>query len=315
MQVQLGLGQQPHAIEVHRQMIGAGGRRRAAVGIGLGLAVGIGLGLRSADPAQADPPVHAARERQLAVASQAAEVALGSLGRGIAVARDHARLGTALTASGEAPAPELTAAAEAVAAASREADDARRRLEVLRGLAAAIEPAETIPTLSYGGTDLEQIAAQLEASAPAATLFVERRHATQAIVDALSAALAKLERDDPSGALASLAKADAPMALLEAWEQRPPLLRYWMTISTDLLDAAGDIARATVADDPVAAKAAGERYAKAAEAARGADNALALSLSEAGAAVSATPVRRLAAVADEVDEARAALRLARLRAS
>jgi hypothetical protein len=88
-----------------------------------------------------------------------------------------------------------------------------------------------------------------------------------------------------------------------------------MTISTDLLGAAGDIARATLAEDPVAQKAAAERYARAAEAARGADNALALALSEEGAAVSATPLRRLAAVADEVDEARAALRLARLRAS
>jgi hypothetical protein len=315
MQVQLGLGEQPHAIEVHRQMIGAGGRRRAVIGIGLWLAIGIGFGLRSADPARADPPAQAARERQLAEASQAAEVALGSLGGGIAVAREHARLGTALTASGEAPAPELTAAAEAVAAVSGEADDARRRLEVLRGLAAAIVPAETIPTLSYGGTDLEQIAAQLEASAAAATLFVERRHATQAIVAALSAALAELEGDKPEAALASLAKADAPVALLDAWEQRPPLLRYWMTISADLLDAAGDIARATLADDPVAVEAAGERYAKAAEAAQGADNALALALSEEGAAVSATPVQRLAAVADEVDQARAAIRLARLRGS
>jgi hypothetical protein len=315
MQVQLGLGQQPHAFQVHRQMIGAGGRRRAVIAIGLGLVVGIGFGLRSPDPARADPPAQAARERQLADAAEAADVALGDLGRRIAVARDHARLGTALTASGEAPAAELTAAADAVAAASGDADDARRALDLVAGLAAAIAPKEAVPSLSYGGADLEQIAAQLAASAPAADLFVERRHATQAVVDALSAALAQLERDEPEAALASLAQADAPMTLLQAWDQRPPLLRYWMTISTDLLDAAGDIARATIANDPAAAEAAGQRYAKAAEAARGADNALALSLSEAGAAVSATPLRRLAAVADEVDGARTALRLARLRAS
>ena len=296
-------------------MIGADGRRRAVISIGLGLAVGICFGLRSADPARADPPAEAARERLVTDAAQAAGVALGSLGRRIALAREHARLGTALTASGEAPAPELTAAADILAAASGEADAAQRRLLVLRGLAAAIEPAAAVPALSYNGTELEQIAAQLEAGAPAATLFVERRHATQAVVDALSAALSELERDEPSAALASLAEADAPMALLEAWEQRPPLLRYWMTISTDLLDAAGDIARATLADDPLAARAAGERYAKAAEAARGADNALALALAEEGAVVSATPLRRLAAVADEVDQARAALRLAWLRGS
>ena len=296
-------------------MIGAGGRRRAVIAIGLGLVVGIGFGLRSADPARADPPAQAARERQLAQAAESADVALGNLGRRIAVARDHARLGTALTASGEAPAAELTAAAQALVAASRDADEARSDLEHLGGLAAAIAPKERVPALSYGGADLEQIAAQVAVSAPAADLFVERRHATQAVVDALSTALAHLERDEPEAALASLGQADAPMALLQAWEQRPALLRYWMTISTDLLDAAGDIARAAIANDPAAAEAAGQRYAKAAEAAKGADNALALALSEAGAAVSATPVRRLAAVADEVDEARTALRLARLRPS
>jgi len=127
------------------------------------------------------------------------------------------------------------------------------------------------------------------------------------VVDALAAALAALERSDPSAALDSLATADAPFSLLDAWVERPPLLRYWMMISSDLLDAAGDIARATLSDDAAALKAAGERYATAAEAARGADNALALSLSEAGAAISATPLRRLAAVADEVDEARSEL--------
>jgi hypothetical protein len=80
-----------------------------------------------------------------------------------------------------------------------------------------------------------------------------------------------------------------------------------MTISADLLDAAGDIARATISDDPAAVEAAGERYAKAAESARGADSALALTLSEEGAAITATPLRRLAALADEADDARSGL--------
>jgi hypothetical protein len=296
-------------------MIGAGRLRRAVIVIGLGLAIATGFGPRSADPARADPPGAAARARLMADAADAADVGLARLGRELDRARDHVRRGTALTASGEAPAPELIAAAEILARASDEADAARQGLAVLSGVAAAIEPAKTVPALSYGGADLELIAAQLRSSAAAATLFVERRHATRAVVDALAAALAALERDDPSAALASLAEADAPLALLEAWQQRPQLLRYWMMISADLLDAAADIASATLADDPVALKAAGERYARAAEAARGADNALALALSEAGAAISATPLRRLAAVADEADDARAALRSARLRGS
>ena len=243
----------------------------------------------------------------MADAADAADLSLANLTAELKRARDHARRGAALTASGDAPAPELTSAADVLAGASDEADAARRDLQVLEGVAAAIRPAASVPILSYGGTDLELIAAQLQRSAAAATLFVERRHATQAVVDALGAALAELERDEPSAALDSLAAADAPLALLGAWQERPPLLRYWMMISADLLDAAGDIARATIDDDPAALQAAGERYAKAAEAARGADNALALALSEEGAAVSGTPLRRLAALADEADDARSGL--------
>lgn len=251
----------------------------------------------------------------MADATDAADAALARLGAELDRARDHARRGTALTVSGEAPAPELTSAADLIAGASDEAEAARRRLLALAGIAAAVRPAATVPGLSYGGTELELIAAQLQSSATAATLFVERRHATQAVVDALAAALAALERDDPSAALDSLAQAHAPLALLEAWKERPPLFRYWMMISADLLDAARDIATATLSGDPAAVKTAGERYAKAAEAARGADNALALTLSEEGAAISATPLRRLAAVVDEADDARAAMRLMRQRAS
>lgn len=251
----------------------------------------------------------------MADATDAADAALARLGAELDRARDHARRGTALTVSGEAPAPELTSAADLIAGASDEAEAARRRLLALGGIAAAVRPAAPVPALSYGGTELELIAAQLQSSAAAATLFVERRHATQAVVDALAAALAALERDDPSAALDSLAEADAPLALLEAWKERPPLFRYWMMISADLLDAAREIATATLSGDPAAVKTAGERYAKAAEAARGADNALALTLSEEGAAISATPLRRLAAVVDEADDARAVMRLMRQRAS
>jgi hypothetical protein len=144
-------------------------------------------------------------------------------------------------------------------------------------------------------------------SAAAATLFVDRRDATQAVVEALAAALAALERNDPASALDSLDQADAPLALLEDWEDRPPLLRYWMGVSSDLIGAARDIATATLDHDPAAIAAAGRRYADAAGRARGADNALALTLSEEGSGVSATPLRRLASLADEAAEARAGL--------
>ncbi len=206
-----------------------------------------------------------------------------------------------------APADELSTAADLLAATAEDGDAARSTLLELAGYAASIRPGTVVPALSYGGADLQQIAAQLRSGVEAATLFVERRHATDAVVQALATALGALERDDPAAALSALDASDAPLALLDDWEDRPPLLRYWMTISRDLINAAGDIARATIADDPAAVEAAAARYGKAAEAARGADNALAFALSEQGSAVSATPLRRLAAAADEAADARAAI--------
>ena len=288
-------------------MIGSAGRRRAVIGIVAALAVGIGFGLRSADPALADPPGEMDRASRLTDAAALANSTLGRLSAGLEEARDHARRGTALTVSGDAPAAELVRAADLLAGAGDEADAARRALLALAGYATAIRPHATVPTLSYSGTDLELMAAQLRSSAAAATLFVERRHATEAVVDALAAGLAALDREDPAGALAALDAADAPLAILDDWEERPPLFRYWMTISRDLLDAAAGIATATLAGDPAAVAAAAERYAEAADAARGADNALAFSLSEQGSAISATPLRRLAGVADEATDARAEL--------
>ena len=277
------------------------------IALSLGLAVGIGFGLRSPDPAHADPAGALAQTEAVADAAEAADAALARLTAQLERARDHARHGAALTVAGEAPAPELTAAADVLADAGDEADGARRALVVLGGVTAAIQPGAPVPSLTYGGADLEQLAAQLRSTAEAATLFVERRHATRAVVDALAAGLAALDRDDPTAALEELRAADAPLALLGEWEQRPPLLRSWLMICGVLLGAAGDMARATLANDLEAVNAAAARYAEAADAALGADNALAVTLSEEGAAVSVIPLQRLAAMADEAAEARAAL--------
>jgi hypothetical protein len=209
--------------------------------------------------------------------------------------------------SGEAPAAELRAAAEIMAGGSNVADEARRALTSLAGVAAAVRPTATTPLLSYSGPELELIAAQLRASADEATLFVDRRHATQAVVDALAAGLAALDQNHPAAAIESLNRANAPLALLNSWAQRPPLFRYWLQVSTDLIDATRGIATATLDDDAAAVQAAAARYAKAADAARGADNALAVTLSEEGSAVTATPLQRLAADADEIVDARSAL--------
>ncbi len=151
------------------------------------------------------------------------------------------------------------------------------------------------------------MASGLRSSADAATLFVERRHATETIIGALGAAVAALDADLPAAAMTNLEKTASPLALLDAWVERPPLFRYWMKVTGELIDAARDIAEATIAGDPIAQKAAGERYAKAGEAARGADNALAVTLSEEGDAISVSQLQRLARAAGDVAAERAAV--------
>ena len=61
-----------------------------------------------------------------------------------------------------------------------------------------------------------------------------------------------------------------------------------------MVDAARDIADATIAQDPDAAAIAVAAYEVAAEEARRADTALAISISESGNSLSSTPMRRLA---------------------
>jgi hypothetical protein len=289
-------------------MIGAARARRVATVIAIGLAVGVGFGLRSAHPYLADPPLEAARNQALMQAWARADRALASLAAVLADAIDHARKGSALTVAGDQPpAPELSAAAGVLEAGAGTADAAHRSVEALAGLAAGIAPGLQIPVLSVAGPDLLLMAAGLRSSADAATIFVERRHATETIVEALGAAVAALDADLTAAAITDLERTTAPFALLDAWVERPLLFRYWMKVTGELIDAARDIAEATIAGDPVAQKAAGERYAKAGDAARGADNALAVTLSEEGGAVSVVQLQRLARAASDVADERAAV--------
>lgn len=289
-------------------MIGAVDARRAARAIGIALVVGLGFGLRSADPARADPPLDAARGRALVASAAAADEALAGLATLLNDAIDHARNGSADTVAGDrAPAPELEAAAGALTDGSVTADRARRAVAALAGLALAIAPDRAVPPLRLGGPDLLVMAAGLRSSADAATLFVERRQATVAIVTALGDAISALDHGFPADALARLDAAKAPLDLLDAWVERPPLIGYWMQVIREFIDATRGIATATIQGDRVAQRAAAARYAKAADAARGADNALAVSLAEEGGAVSGIQLERLAAAASAVADERAAV--------
>ena len=306
--MQLRLGELPQPIEIHLVMIGGAGTRRAATVILLGAVLGVGFGLRSAGPAQADPTMVAIRQGRLVAVARAAEQAVARLSAVMAKALDAGRRGAALTVSGtEPPGPQLEAAADALVAEAPTADAAQRALTVLAGTAAAISPDATIPTLSIRGPSLLLIGSDLRTSADAASAFVERRHAAEQIVQSLGEALAALNEDDPSTAITRLDATGAPRQLLVDWQERPALMSYWMSVTGELIEAARAIAEATIAGDSAAQKAAAERYAKATDAARGADNALAVTMAEEGSGASAGPLRSLAVAAGEAADVQAAL--------
>jgi hypothetical protein len=95
--------------------------------------------------------------------------------------------------------------------------------------------------------------------------------------------------------------------MLAAWEPRPVTLPLWLRTTRQLIGAADDIARAAAEGDADAARRAARRYAAAAEDAHRADVSLALTLSEAGAGLTATPLRRLADQLAAIEDAEAAV--------
>jgi hypothetical protein len=276
-----------------------------AIGMVAVLAVGVALCLRPADPGLASPELASYRAERLTNARTQAATALDELAAALDVALQHARTGAARTRSGDLPpAPELEAAGLAVELAAQLVPPASIALTELAGVTASVTPGAAVPALTMGSGDLVVVAGQLRASAEAATAFVERRQATATVNRALADAAEALTDDDPNAAIERLVEGAAAIDLLTGWEQPPETFGFWLETVTELYDAARGIAEATLAGDADAVAEAAARYARASEAARGADNALALALTEGASAVSLTAQRRVANLAAEVQEVR-----------
>jgi hypothetical protein len=276
-------------------MIGGRVRSATVAGVLWVVVLGLLLGLRPAGPASSDPPTAAGRAASLAGAAEKAESDLRRLAELLEATVHDARRGAALTVAGDdPPAPSLIAAADRLDGGLQIGEEAESAVLTLRGTAAAVEPGLVLPPSVVNGALLSSIAGQLRGAADAATSFVARRHATDAVLGALSDALAALDHDQAQEALSFLAGAAAPLQAVRAWPDPPVTLALWLTTTDGLLEAVRAMANATLADDAVAAAKAAAEYQRAAEAARGADVSLALALSEGGAAVTVIPLRRLA---------------------
>ena len=287
-----------------------GGRSRWAL-LSLVLAVvasGLCFGLRAASPAAADPPAAAARAARFTSAARAADAAIAGLARLLASAVEDARQGAALAVAGDdPPAPLLLAAADRLEHGLATVDAAQRAMTTLKGVAAATDPALHLPDLAADRFALTSIVSQLRAAADAATLFVERRHATEAVLRALRDGVAALERNDPYATLDRVDEARAAFEVLASWQQPPLTLVVWLGTTGELLDATAAIAAATIWGDRQALDAAGRRYADASVAARQADSALAIALAEGGSATTSVPLRRMAELLASAADLRASL--------
>jgi hypothetical protein len=73
------------------------------------------------------------------------------------------------------------------------------------------------------------------------------------------------------------------------------VLPLWLDTTGAMIEAARDIAQATIDRDSDAAARAADAYRRASEEARRADSALAIAIAESGNALAVTPMRRLAA--------------------
>jgi hypothetical protein len=208
---------------------------------------------------------------------------------------DAGRRGSAQTVEGDRPpATDFESAADAAARAAALAIPVEQSTTSLNGTLAAVAPSfGSVPDGPQAVT-LERIGLQLTAAAQTSGPFVMRRHAAADVLAALADALAALDDDDATGALAALDRADAARATVAAWPEPPSVLPYWLHTTGGMLGAARRIARATIEDDPGAAAQAGRAYRRAAEQAHRADIALALAMTESGAALASVPLRGLA---------------------
>lgn len=259
------------------------------------LLLGAMLAARPAGADAADPTTTAERLALLRTAAARADEGLEALIGQMLLAVDAGRRGSALTVEGnQPPAPEFTAAADFAATAAAMAIVVERSTAALDATLAAVAP-------SFGGLPdgphavaLERLRLQLTSAGQASGPFVRRRHAADHTLVALADALAALADDDATAALDALDRADAERAAVAAWKQPPSVLPYWLDTTGAMLATARRIAEATIAGDRVAAAEAGRAYQKAAEQARRADIALALAMTESGAALASAPLRGLA---------------------
>jgi hypothetical protein len=263
------------------------------------------FGLRSPDPAVADPPAAAALHAQLEGQAAAARDELQDLRRAISAAIDQARIGAALTIIGtKEPGTYFAAAGSRMVAAEAALARARRAVARVAGSLAIASPASAAdgPSLAVRAGQLAATGAQLTTVGGAADAFVSMRRATETTLTQLGAALAALTAQDATAALVALDAADTQLTTVRGWPGQLQTLSIWADTTVQLLSALRALAKATIAHDLTAARAAERAYQNAADDGHRADQALAIALAEGGSAVSSGAMRSAADALAETEK-------------
>lgn len=237
-----------------------------------------------------------------------ADAALAELDAALAVGLDHARVGAAGAVAGsDPPGPPLREAAADLAAAVPLAGRARSALDDLGAALRARDPSTNAVPTSAPGSEVASIAEQLRATADAADTFARMRALAEGLTGQLGTTLVAIEARRLDAARDLLATARADHDRLAAWEVGVVTLPVWLATTGEMLDAVEQLLAAVEDGDGQAAEDAAERLAALEADAAPADRALRIALGEGGAAVTAAPLGRLAAVLRGVADARLAV--------
>jgi hypothetical protein len=255
-----------------------------------------------------DPSAGLEARRLVLARAERADAALAELQAALEPGLDAGRSGAAAVVEGaDPPGPRLEEAASRLVDAEPAAADVRSTISALEAARRAREPAAGSLAVPVESGEVGSIAAQLEATAPAADTFAAMRLRADGVTASLDAALASLEAGDLEAAAVQVASARSHHAALADWEVDFATLPVWLETTDEMIGAVEGIIEATRQDDRAAAARAADAFTALADQAATADRALRIALGEGGAAVTAAPLGRLADLLRRVEQARLAV--------
>ncbi len=216
-----------------------------------------------------------------------------------------ARSGAAAVVAGDdAPGEDLALGAEELRKAAPSQRAAHAAIAALEAARRALDPDAAGLELDLGPGDVSSIAAQLDGTVTAADHFVAMRLRAERLPATLDRAIAALEAGDIDAAEARIDAGRADLDALQAWEVDFATLPVWIDTTDAMVGALERVVAATRAGDRGAASQAAADFAGQRDEAAAADRALRIAIGEGGAAVTATPLGRLAEVLRAVESTR-----------